>query len=173
MVTLTTAQHVRLRIQDIPTRIDATYAGDGTAASYALPHRNVTSGSAFVPVGNTAWSATGATFDASGFVSFSGSISANSPFRTVYVHSTFSDEEIDQFLSVGGSVNGASQEAVMALMFDGLKRARWAAPDGSSYDDTAALRTLKDLYDTLRMELEDEAISGGGVESWALEQGNY
>lgn len=172
-MTFTTAQHVRLRIQDIPTRIDATYVGDGTAATFALPYRNLSSGSAFVPLGNTAWTATGATFDPTGVVSFSGVISAQSAFRTVYVYSTFSEEEIDQFITVGGSVNGASQEAVLALMFDGLRRARWAAPDGSSYDDTAALRTLKDLYDTLRLELEDEAISGGGVESWALEQGSY
>lgn len=170
---LSTANHVRLRIQDIPARIDVTYAGDGTAQSFTLPHRNLSSASAFVPLNGTAWTATGATFDPTGVVSFSGVISAQSAFRAVYVHSTFSDDEIDQFLAVGGNVNGASQEAVLSLMFDGLKRARWAAPDGSSYDDTAALRTLKDLYDTLRQELEDDAISGGGVESWSLEQGNY
>lgn len=164
---------LRLRIQDLPTIADATYAGDGTATQFALPQRNLTSASAFVPIGGTAWSATGATFNASGFVEFSGVISANSAWRARYVYSVFSDVEAQGFLDAGGGVNGGALEAVKTLMFDGLKRARWSAPDGTSYDDTAAIKQLRDLYDILKLELAEEATAGGAVESWSLNQADF
>lgn len=172
-MTLTTAQQVRLRVQDIPAIADVTLAGDGTATQFYTPQRNLTSASAFVPLNNTSWTATGATFDASGSVAFSGVVSAGSAFRLRYVYSVFSDDEIDTMLTAGGGVVGAGLEAVQSLMFDGLKRARWTAPDGSGYDDTAAINLLKALYETLKSEQEDAATEMGGVASWGLEQGNY
>lgn len=170
-MTLTSAQATRLRISDIPTLADVTRAGDGTASSFLLPHRNLTTASAFVPLGNTAWSATAATFNASGMVSFSGAISANSAYRLTYTYSTFGDEEVNHFLSVGGDVNGAALEAVQVLFFDGLKRSRWSSPDGTSHDDTAAIGLLKDLYDTLKAEQTQAAAANGGIHSWSVEQG--
>jgi len=106
----------------LPTLADATYNGDGTATTFAMPQRNLTSASAFIAVGNTAWSATGATFNTSGQVAFSGVISANSAFRVTYVYSTFNDDEVDHMLSAGGSVMGGAIEACHALMFDSLRR---------------------------------------------------
>lgn len=169
---LTIAQQIRLRIQDQPVVADATYYGDGSAAVFNLPHRNLASGTAFVP-GVGGWTSTGCTFDASGFVSFSGVISANSAWRARYVHSTFSDDEIEHFAGVGGSVNGAALEAVQTLMFDGLKRAAWASPDGSEFDDTAAMKLLNDLYAALKDESADGAALGGAIESWSLNQGDW
>lgn len=169
---LTTAQAVRLKIQDIPTLVDATYVGDGSASAFLLPHRNITSGSAFV-MGAGTWTSTGATFNASGIVSFSGTISANSAFRVTYVHSTFSDEEIGHFTAVGGNVNGAALEAVLTLMFDSTKRARWMAPDGTQYDDTQAMNALRDLHSALKTELASDAIAAGSMPSWSLNQGSY
>ncbi len=163
---LNSAQNVRLLIQDQPILADSTYYGDGRASQFLIPHRNLTSASAFVP-GAGGWSSTGATFNASGTVLFGTAISANSAFRLTYVHSTFSDEEIDQFITDGGTVLGAGVQALQSLMFDGLKRARWAAPDGTQYDDTAAMRHLNDLHDRLREELGEEAIAGGGINSWS------
>lgn len=171
-MTLTTAQQVRLKIYDQPVIADLTYYGDGSAAMFQLPHRNLQSGSAFVP-GGAGWSSTGATFDASGFVSFSGVISANSAWRARYVYSTFSDDEITHWLGVGGSVNGAAIEAVQTLMFDGLRRAAWASPDGSEYDDTKAMTLLNDLYKVLKEETAEAAIGAGSVESWSMEQENW
>lgn len=172
-MTLTTAQQVRLRIQDIPAIADVTRAGDGTATQFYVAQRNLTSASAFVALGGTAWSATGATFDSTGAVTFANVISAGSAFRMRYVHSVFSDDDIDTMIAAGGGIVGAALEAVQTLMFDGLKRARWSAPDGSSYDDTAAINQLKALYDTLKSEQEDAATEMGGVTSWGLEQGAY
>lgn len=171
---LTTAQAVRSRIRDIPTNFDLTLVGNGTAVAYPLPHAVITSGSAFVPAGanGTAWSATGATLE-SGFVTFASVIPANSAFRVRGVYSTFSDDEIGQFTAVGGNLNGAALEAVNTLMFDGLKRASWGAPDGSRYDDTAAMKLLMDMYDRLKAEQETEAAAGGGIGSWSLTQENY
>ena len=172
-MTLTTAQQVRLRIQDQPLIADATYYGDGRAALFQLPHRNITSGTAYVLGSNGQWSATGASIDSSGYVAFSGTVSANSGFRMRYVHSTFSDDEIDHFAEVGATVNGAALEAVQTLMFDGLKRASWASPDGTRYDDTAAMGLLRDMYDKLKEELDGETVIGGDMPSWSMSQGDY
>jgi len=170
---LTTAQQVRLKIQDPPVIADDVYHGDGRRSAYQMPHRNLSSGSAYVYAGPTAWSATGATFDASGFVTFSGAIPENTAFRARYVHTTFSDDEIGHFTAVGGNVLGAAVEAVEALMFDSLKRARWASPDGMSYDDTQAQNMLLRMHEKLQAERADDAVGQGGVQSWALNQENY
>lgn len=172
-MTLTDAQRTRLKIQDQPLIADVTRYGDGTARVFSLPHRNITSGSAFVPVGATAWSATGAAFDASGVVTLSGIVATNSAFRLTYVHSTFSDDEINDFLSIGGGVVGASVEAIEALMFDGVKRATWRAPDGSEYDDTQAMVHLREMHRLMTAARSEEATSAGDVLSWSMEQGNY
>ena len=172
-MTLTTAQQVRLRIQDIPQWFDETRYGDGTATLVQLPYRNITTGSAYVPVGGTAWSATGASLDTSGVLTFSGVISANSAFRARGVHSVFSEDEIGHFTAVGGSVLGAAVEAVGALLFDSLKRARWAAPDGTTWDDTAALGQLNDMYDRLREELAQTNVTEGGYAEWTFGQDNW
>lgn len=170
---LTTAQQVRVKIQDAPIIADLTLYGDGTAVTFKTEQANLTSGSAFVPVGSTAWSATGVTFNASGFYTFATVLSANSAYRITYVYSTFSDDEIDHFVTVGGNVLGAAKEACEALMFDAVKRARWMASDGSQYDDTSAQSHLRGLYDQLIDQLEREATSAGGFNSWAEDQGNW
>lgn len=153
----------------MPTIADDTYYGDGYAVLFKLPHRNLTTASAFVQ-GTNVWTQTGATFNASGYVTFAQVISANSAFRTQYVHSVFSDEEIDHMLTAGGNIVGAALEAVQTLMFDGLKRAKWVAPDSSEYDDTAAMKLLKDLYDTLKEEQDEEGVAFGGFGEWAVTQ---
>lgn len=168
-MSLTTAQYVRLRIQDQPKIADDTYYGDGYADTFQLPHANLSSASAFVQ-GTNVWTATGCTFNASGYVQFSAVISANSAFRARYVYSVFSDDEISHFTAVGGDIIGASLEAVQALMFDGLKRSKWVAPDSSEYDDTAAMKLLNDLYKTFKEEQLQAAIADGALSSWAETQ---
>lgn len=172
-MSLTTAQRTRLKIADAPRIVDITRYGDGTANTFATEHVNLTSGSAFVPAGATAWSATAVTFNASGFYAFSGVISANSAYRVTYVHSVFSDAEIDQFLEDGGSVIGAAVEAVGSLMFDSLRCSRWMASDGSSYDNTSSQAHARAMYDKLVEELEREGSTAGGFQSWALGQDGW
>lgn len=171
-MTLTTAQQVRLRIQDLPLVADVTRHGDGTATVFQLEHRNVTSATAYVP-GATGWTATGATVDPSGFVTFSGVISAGSAFRVRYVHSVFSDDEIGHMTAVGGGVAGAALEACKTLMFDSLKRAAWGAPDGTTYDDTKAMVQLTALYGQLTDELAGQALSEGTFAAWSLGQADW
>jgi hypothetical protein len=172
-MTLTTAEQVRLRIQDIPRWFDLTLAGNGTAAVFDLPQTNITSASAFVPLGGTAWTATGCTIEAGGVVMFSGVISAQSAWRVRGMYSTFSDAEIGYFSAHGGSVAGAAREAVNVLLFDAIKRARWAAPDGTTYDDTAALSFLLALHEKLNAELSEMDIASGGFASWAEGQAQW
>jgi len=172
-MTLSTSQSVRLYIQDQPVIFDDTRDFDGSATIYALPYRNLTSGTAYVPAGGTAWTATGATFNASGYVEFSAVGSANSAFRVRGVQSVFSDDEIGHFTAVGGSVVGAALEACQVLMFDSLKRARWAAPDGTQYDDTAAMKQLQDIYDKLKEQQAAAQATDGGFASWAQGQGDW
>lgn len=172
-MTLTTAQQVRLKIQDLPLRADDTYYFDGSALAFALPHNNVVNGTAYVADANGQWSATGATFNATGFVTFGDIGSANSAFRTVYDYSTFSDADIGNFTAIGGSVVGAAIEACHALMFDSLRRARWMAPDGSQHDDSMAQTQVMRIYSALKKEEEEDAITQAGFNSWSLEQQNY
>lgn len=172
---LTTAQQVRLRIQDQARIADVQRFADGSASAYNLEHRNIVNGTAFVVVSAggtppTGWSATGCTFNASGYATFSSVPSANSALRFRYEHSVFSEDEIGHFTAVGGDINGASLEAVQTLMFDGLKRSKWASPDGSEYDDTAAMKLLNDLYATLKQEQLQAAVADGAINSWALTQ---
>ena len=174
MTQLTSAQYTRSKIRDIPTWVDVTRYGDGTAQRFTvLPHINITAGSAFVPLGSTAWSATGCTYNASGYVDFSGVISANSAVRLTYQWSVFSDDEISDFLSIGGSILGAAIEAVQALMFDAVKAAVWAAPDGTSYSNVGAQNHTRQLYEKLQEEQTRDAISDGSQQSWAINQEWY
>lgn len=170
---LSSSQQVRLKISDAPYLRDSTYAGDGTASSFLLPHRNLTSGSAYVPLGNTAWSATGATFNASGMISFATVLSANSAFRTTYVESVFSDDEVDHFITAGGNVNGAAIQALHTLFFDAAKRARWMSPDGTQYDDVNSIPALYRAYSALKEEEQLQGAADTQFQSWAEQQGSY
>lgn len=171
-MTLTDAQRLRLRIQDQPMLEDRTYYGDGQASVFTLAYTNVSSASAYVS-GSAGWTGTGATFNPTGNVAFSGVISANSAFRVTYTYSTFADAEIDQFLADGGGLAGASREACVALMFDATKRARWMAPDGSQFDDTIAMGHLRDMYKELTEEIQQAATLNGVISSWGLSQGDW
>lgn len=170
-MTLTSAQSLRLRIQDQPALAVQTFESDGSATLFALQHRNVVSGSAFIP-GASGWTATAAAFNPTGYVELSGAIANHSALMVRYVHSVFSDSEIDHLIDGAGSIPGAALEAVKVLMFDGLRRAKWKSSDGSEYDDTKAIDLLKDMYDTFKQELEAatlEEVSGAFI-SWAANQ---
>ncbi len=171
-MTLTTAQQLRLKIADIPRLADLTFYGDGYASAFLLPHSNLSSGSAFVQ-GTNIWAATGATFNESGLVSFSGVISANSAFRTTYTYSVFSETEISAFIEEGGSVRGGALAAVETLLFDAAKRARWMAADGSQYDDTMAADNLWKVRSALIDEQLQEGAAIVSMQSWTLNQQDY
>lgn len=172
-MTLTDIQQVRLTTRDFYRLADVTQYGDGSAQSFLLSHQNVVSGSAYVPA-TGGWSATGATFNSSGAVAFSAAISANSAYRLTYQHATFSDDEISAFIvQGGGDWRGGAVEVCKALLFDGFRRARWSSPDGTSYDDTAALRTIADTYDRLVAERAQYATLEGGAVEWGMNQGNW
>lgn len=172
-MSLTILQQLRLKIQDMPIVENLTLYGDGITQVFGMAHTNLTTASAYVPVGGTAWSATACSVDASGIYSFSGVISANSAFNVRYVHTTFSDDEVQQFYDAGGSVLGGALEAVEALLFDAVKRARWMASDGTSYDDTSAQSHLQKMHEILSTQVEAESSGAGGFGSWALNQGGW
>jgi len=168
---LTDLQKIRTKIQDVPIAVNATLYGDGTANTFLLQHQNVFNAGAYVPgAGATSWSATGAAFDPSGVVIFAGVISANSAFNVRYQHTTYSDDEIQNFLDAGGTILGASLEAIESLMFDAIKRARWMASDGTQYDDTSAQSHLAKMHEILSAQVEAESATAGGFGSWSLNQ---
>jgi hypothetical protein len=177
-MSLTTAQQVRLRIQDPWRRGTEERHGDGRASGFQLaqgaPYSTLISATASVLV--TGWSATGCTFDnALGYVTFSGIPSANTAVRFDYQWAVFGDDELGYFTAAGGgTVRGAALEAVRTLRFNAPKRARWAAPDGTQYDDTLAMRALKELQDDIEAETEryDEGPAGDYT-SWAVNQEEY
>jgi len=167
-----TAQ-VRLRIQDKWRYAAEEFLGDGNDAVFKLsqgaPYSTIVSASAYMRLA-TSYSGTGATIDNTlGLVTFSATISAHSAIRVAYQWAVFSDDEVTQFITDGGgSVAGASLAAIRALLFDGLRRARWAAPDGSTYDDTAVLSHLQRMYDAFWKEQRE--APEGGIDSWTEQQ---
>jgi hypothetical protein len=168
---LTSAQLVRQRVMDVPRLYDSAFAGDGLSTRFTLPE-NFVSGTAYVP-GNNGWSATGATFNSSGYVEFAGVMSANSAWRAVGVYTFFSDAVIDEYLSAEGSVAGAALQVCHNLLFDASKRARWMSPDGSQYDDVGSITALGMIVSALTNELKQDAIGAGSMESWAVNQGGW
>lgn len=168
---LTSADYVRQRIQDPLVYEDATYYGDGTANRYKLPHVNLQSGSAWVAPGATAWSATGATFNVTGYVDFANAISAQTAFRVAYVHSVWSDETISGYLSAG--ISGAMLQCAYDLLYDNMKRSRWMAANGAQYDNMQAGQFAKDIISAIKDEMREEATQYGSMASWAETQGEY
>ena len=167
---LTTAEQVRATIAD-PARVFIhPFFADGSGKNYILPHTNVTSGTAEIQDSNQLWSATASTISNSGEFILSHVVSADSALRARYVWSVFSDADIDHYLSAGGNVLGASLLAMRNLMFDSLKRARWASPDGTQYDDTMALNSIDRIYARLKDAHDEEAAVGGGFNNWVLTQ---
>jgi hypothetical protein len=174
-MTLNITAQVRLRIQDRWRFASEEFLGDGNDDLFKLtqgsPYSTVTAATAYLRQA-TSYSATGTTIDGDlGLVRFSGTISANSAIRVNYQWAVFSDDEVTNFIQQGGNVAGASLEAIRSLMFDGMKRARWAAPDGSTYDDTAVLRHLKEMYDAFWKEQRE--APEGGIASWSEQQQYY
>lgn len=178
---LTTAQQVRLRIADRWRYAEEVRFGDGTASGWKLaqgaPFSTLVSASAFLALpAPTGWSGTGATFDVDlGLVKFSAVITANSAWRVDYRWAVFSDDEIGHFTAVGGTIAGAALEAVRTLEFDSLKRSKWAAPDGTEYDDTMAQAQLLAMKTQLLEETAREEVGAGtgGIESWSEGQANW
>lgn len=166
---------IRSRIQDYAKAEDIFDYGDGLKTRFNLPHKNIMSATALVVVGGTAYSATAATFNVSGYVTFSSIIPLNTAVNFQYVQSTFSDDEIGYFTaSGGGSVAGAALLAIRALRFDGLKRARWMASNGTQFDSTNAITELGRIESALKAELEeDAALAGGSVIGWSEGQQDF
>lgn len=175
---LTTAQQVRLRIQD-PWRYGSEEAlANGTASAFKLaqgaPYSTVISGSALAAT-QAGWSATGCAFNtALGLATFSSLPAGQTPFMFTYQWAVFSDDEVGQFTADGGTVRGAALMAVRTLRFNAPRRARWAAPDGTQVDDTQVMRALKELEDDLQAEIiRYEEGPAGDYTSWAEGQAEY
>ena len=163
------ADRLRLLLRDKPALVDRTITGDGLTNAFLLPERNITTGSAYI-TGSAGWSGTGATYNPSGEVQFSAVIGANVLVRLRFVASVWSDTEIADFASEG--LYAGARRAAYELLFDSTKRARWAAPDGTSFDDTAAIRAVEKLIDVLNQQQGEEVISGGGYAQWSENQPN-
>lgn len=168
---LTTGDQLRSRIQD-PIRFEIRdLVSDGRSLLFPVPHTNLLSGSAFVLSGSS-WVNTGATFMPEGVVALTSGAPFGSSLQVRYYHSVFSDEELGTWITGYGFL-GATREAIWALMFDGLKRSRWSSPDGTSYDDTQALRILEQLDRRVDRELQDQAAGAGGFGSWSENQQDW
>ena len=176
------AAQLRWRINDRARRQEYTFYGDGTASAFqlnTLPGGVVTGQgaahgpSAFVPLGGTAWSATGASWDyGNAVVTFSGVISANTAINTIFYHATFSEEEINFVTAQFGAGVAGALECVETLMMDASKRASWAG-GGVSYNEAQTFANLKQMCDTLWTKQVDESGPQGGFESWADNQADY
>ncbi len=180
---LNTADQLRFFMNDRPRYMDETRYGDGTANQFQVSGVPLVSGatalggfqpSAFVPLGGTAWSATGASFNYQhGVVSFSGVVSANSAWRVQYTYAVFSDQELDLVTGLYGDLNAMRLALVDNLMADAYKRARWGSFGGASYDDSKTLDNLMKMRSAIRAAMTEEQGPLGGIESWDANQQDY
>lgn len=177
---LTTEQIIRSRIND-PFRYDTEIVmGDGTASAYKLkqgaPFSTISAGSftASTAAGGTAWSATGCTVNVDlGKVTFSGVVGANIGLQCDYQWSVFSTDELTYFMTLGG-IPEACIGAVNHLLVNFAKRGRWAAPDGSTYDDTMALNSLLAIRSALEDEVRGTELGPlGSTVNWAETQQDW
>lgn len=177
---LTTAQQVRNRIND-PIRYDTeVIVADGMNSTFKLrqgaPYSTIVSGTptAYVSAAG-GWSATGGvTFDLDlGLASFSSAPAANLAINTTYQWSVFSDDQMAIF-TAQGAVPNCALLAVKYLLGDYAKRGRWAAPDGSNYDDTMAFKNLIELRSALIDETRGSEVGPLGYSvNWAESQQDY
>jgi hypothetical protein len=172
LMTLSLDQQVRLRLTD-PVRIeDRVYFGDGSASSFVLPHNNIVSGTGYVMAGG-GWSATGASFNPSGEVVFSGVPIDQQQWRVRYQWSVFSDEEIGYFTAEGGDAVGAAILGVQTLIVDASKRSQWMSPDGSQFSDIGSINALYAAYSALKDEQLNAGAATVSFQSWTINQQDW
>lgn len=70
----------------------------------------------------------------------------------------FEDDEIDYFLSVGGTVNAAVAEGLRVLIADRARRAKSFSMQGLTLDDSKGLQYLRDLLSDYGGDLPTVAI---------------
>lgn len=175
---LTTAQIVRSRINDMPRWENEFQVGDGSASVFKLkqgsPHSTISASTFTAWVPGAGWTATGGTLEpTAGLFSFSGVISANSAVQFSYYWTVFSEDEMAYFTGLGG-VPEACLGAVNHLLVNYAKRASWAAPDGSTHNDTQALASLMQIRSALVAEIRGGELGPqGGVNSWSETQQDY
>jgi hypothetical protein len=172
---LTTAEIVRLRLNDPWQYASEVHFGDSTGSGFRLiqgaPHSCTISGVASVV--NGGWSATAVAWDtARGYVTFFEAVPANTAVRFDYHWAVFSDDDMAYFTAQGGVID-AVIAGVETLMSNAWKRARWAAPDGSQYDDSKAMDNLMKLRAAMTAKKFEEVGPAGGLASWAEGQGDY
>jgi hypothetical protein len=181
---LNSADQLRFFGNDQPRFLIETRYGDGTASSFQVSGAPIVSGatafggvppSAFVPIGGTAWSGTGATFNYPlGIVSFAAPISANSAFQVDYTYGTFSDQEIDFVTGNFGDMYAMRLALIDNLMSNSYKRARWVAQrGGASYDDSETMSNLMLMRSALIAERTTEQGPLGDIISWDEQQQNW
>lgn len=176
---LTDEQIVRSRIND-PFRYDTEVVmGDGLSSAFKLkqgsPFSTISGGSFTASVTAAAgWSATGSTIDtAFGRLVFPTAIAPNNAIQCDYQWSVFSTDEMTYFLTLGG-IPQACLGAVNHLLTNYAKRGRWAAPDGSTYDDTMAFNSLMALRSALLDEIRGAELGPlGDSVSWAETQQDF
>ena len=99
--------------------------------------------------------------------------------RFLYSHTVFSDDDLEDYieqgeLRYGDKLYGAALLVVDTLMFDGVKRNQWRAPDGTMVNDTAAQAHLQQMRDRFKQELAENAIAGGAIVDWSgMQQDAY
>ncbi len=176
----TTAQVVRSRINAPYIYDDETIIGDGTASAFKLkqgmPFSTISATATASVAAAAGWSATAATFDyVAGRVIFATALWTTSAVKVDYLWSIYGEDDVNYFISAANSaIPEAALIGVRHLMVDYAKRGSWAAPDGSTYNDTQALNALKAIESGLMDEIHGSDVGPiGDVNSWAETQQDW
>jgi hypothetical protein len=82
---------------------------------------------------------------------------------TVPTGYVFEDDEIDYFLSSGGSVEAATAMGLRVLLADRARRARKFTLPGVTYDDTYAISELRELLKMYGADLPTVKVRMGAT----------
>ena len=183
----------RLRIQDKEQAKVVSFVGDGSRTIYFLDAVPVTAASQTVKVNGTSYTEVASSptstqyiFDDDlGRITFGAAPALGAYVEVDWKTTIFTDTELTDILltrSITAASSGALKsdsfwpairDIVEILMMDAQRRFRWGAAGGQDVDQTEIYRNLASWHDKLTALLLEEAVAGGGVESWSTEQQYY
>lgn len=174
-MTLTNLQRLRLNIHDPYLEFQDTELGDGSSIHFRLSSYPVLDASAQVYLNGILKTETTdySLDDDTGKITF---VSAPTNGMSIFVRgeaSIFSDTELNDILAQHGSdVTQSTLHGLRLLMASRALMEKWSA-NGVSSDPQTIHNALKQLYDYYVTDDKTSAIDSGGMEEWAVSQGDY
>lgn len=150
---------IRLNLADPYQLAFDENAGDGSTVKFRLSHKKVRDDSLVIAVDDL--STTDYTFDDGlGIVTFDNPPESDTTISMEYEYSAFSDEELEEFLDVEGSIDGAVLRCIEILLVDSARRFDYSA-GRSELKPSQVFSNLKELREIYKEKVKEGDDYGG------------